>query len=500
MPTKRSGKGPQISSNPNLQNRVQPVNPAASVRNAHGSHGTTRSAASYARNAQAYHAVAAKQGMSRGKKAALIAIVSVLVVLIGCGTAFALYVGHIDSQLKGNKTDQERMAIQDALGYETSLDKPFYMMLIGTDKREGEEGPWRSDTNIVARVDPIKGMVSMISIPRDTKIDIPGHGTQKFNAAYAFDGAAGAITEAENLLGVDITHYAEVSFMGLADMVNEVGGVTVENESRIDNPKCDDGTGSHYVIEEGVQHLDGGAALTFARNRDYPDGDFTRTRHQRMVIEGVVDAVLEMPITGIPGVIDAALKWVETDLGVMDLVGLAQMLADSSKELVIYSAMLPSYTQNINGISFVINDEELTAEMLKVFKEGGDITAFVSEKSAKDIVDKSIDTSNVLIFATDEEAINGTANVNTNTGKVPDSGNSGNSGNTGNSGNASGGSTGGNEGGSTGGNEGGSTGGNEGGSTGGNEGGSTGGTEGGGSSTPDPTPPAPSGGESAAAA
>lgn len=416
MPTKRTTKGSRQSS---YANRVQPVKPAA-MRS--GYHPT----GDYARDAQAYHAAAARQGMSRGKKAAIIIIAAIAAVIIGCGTAFALYVNHIDSQLKGTKSDQERMAIQDALGYETSLDKPFYMMLIGTDRRdydENDKGPWRSDTNIVCRVDPLECQVSMISIPRDTKIDIKGHGTQKFNAAYAFDGAAGAIKEAENLLDVDITHYAEVSFTKLADLVDAVGGVTVENESKIDNWKLDDGgDGEHHVIEEGTQHLMGQEALAFARNRDYPDGDFTRTKHQRQVIEAIVDSVLAMPVTGIPGVIEAAIGCVETDLNLLDLVGLAQKLADSGKELVIYSAMLPSYTQNINGISFVINDEELTAEMLKIFKQGGDISEdFTSSKTGKDVVDSSIDTSNVLILKGDEETERG-LQVNTNTNTIDSGG------------------------------------------------------------------------------
>lgn len=497
MPTKRSSKHPNASSR---QNRVQPVR-SVSVNN--GYRPTGNHAANYARNAQAYHAVAAKQGMGRGKKAAIIAICAIMAVLIGCGTAFALYVNHIDSQLKGNKTEQERMAIQDALGYETSLDKPFYMMLIGTDRRdhdENDKGPWRSDTNIVCRVDPGAAQVSMISIPRDTKIDIKGHGVQKFNAAYAFDGAAGAITEAENLLGVDITHYAEVSFTKLADLVDAVGGVTVENESRIDNWKLDDGgDGEHHIIEAGTQHLSGQEALAFARNRDYPDGDFTRTKHQRQVIEAIADAVLTMPLTGIPGVIEAAVSCVETDIKLLDLVGLAQTLASSHQGLTIYSAMLPSYTQNINGISFVINDEELTAEMLEVFKAGGDISEkdrFVSQKTGKDVVDKSVDTSNVLIFKGDEEVDRGLS-VNTNTDKVDNS-----TGGNGSSGGTSGGSSGGNNGGSSGGDTGGSSGGSTGDS--GSEGGSSG-SEGGtttpdpGPTTPDPAPTPSPGGDAAAA-
>ena len=112
---------------------------------------------------------------------------------------------------------------------------------------------------------------------------------------------SGAIEAAEDLLDIEITHYAEVSFNDLANLVDAVGGVTVENESKIDNKKCD-WDGNHYVIEEGTQHLSGGAALTFARNRDYPDGDFTRQKHQRMVIEAIANEVLNAPLTSIPGI------------------------------------------------------------------------------------------------------------------------------------------------------------------------------------------------------
>ncbi|WP_251213205.1 LCP family protein [Adlercreutzia murintestinalis] len=358
--------------------------------------------ASYARNAGAYHQAA--KSATRGKKIAIAVVVSVLVVLLCGGTAFAMYMGHINNQLtRGDKSNEELMGIDDALGYGTSLDKPFYMLLIGSDKREGNEDMGaRSDTNIVVRVDPQENRVTMVSIPRDTKVDIKGHGTQKFNAAYAFGGAASTIKQAEELLDVKISHYAEVNFSALASLVDAVGGVTVENESRIDNHKCDDGDGNHYIIEKGTQHLNGGEALTFARNRDYPDGDFTRQKHQRMVIEGIVDEVLDMPITSMPGVIEAAAKCVTTDLGVFDLIGLAQMFADAG-DLTIYSAMLPSYTQNINGISFVINDEEKTAEMMKLVEAGEDPSEIVSTMTAADITSSTIDTSNVIVWEDDEE-------------------------------------------------------------------------------------------------
>lgn len=372
-------------------------------------------AAPYSRDSQAYHQASKS---AKSKKRIVIAVVAaVLVVLLGAGTAFAVYMAHINDQLtRGDKTDEELMALDETLGYQTSFDEPFYLMLIGSDRREGDSSMGaRSDTNIVVRVDPIEDQLTMVSIPRDTKIDLEDYGTQKFNAAYSFGGAAGAIEAAEDLLDIEISHYAEVNFKDLSGLVDAVGGVTVEVEETIDDYHCDDGDGNHYVIEEGTQTLSGGEALTFARCRQYADGDFTRQSHQRQLIEAIIDKVLHMPITSIPGVIEAASKCVTTDLNVLDVIGLAQMFADEGG-ITIYSAMLPSYTQNINGISFVINDTEKTKEMMEVVEEGGDPSDIVSTMTAADVYSPSVDTSNVLLFDDDDEVIAGSVPSNTDVG------------------------------------------------------------------------------------
>lgn len=378
--------------------------PAQPYRGA--AHGGAHAAAPYSRDSQAYRQ--ASRSANRGKKAAIAVVAAVLVVLLGAGTAFALYMNHINNQLtRGDKTDEELLALDDALGYHTSFDEPFYMMLIGSDKREGNSSMGaRSDTNIVVRVDPTEDQLTMVSIPRDTKIDIDGYGTQKFNAAYSFGDAAGAIEAAEELLDIEISHYAEVNFKDLSGLVDAVGGVTVEVEETIDDYHCDDGDGNHYVIEEGTQTLSGGEALTFARTRQYVDGDFTRQSHQRQLIEAIVEKVVHMPITSIPGVIEAASQCVTTDLNVLDVIGLAQMFADEGG-ITIYSAMLPSYTQNINGISFVINDTEKTKEMMEIVEEGGDPSEIVSTMSAADVYSPSVDTSKVLLFDDDDEVATG---------------------------------------------------------------------------------------------
>lgn len=358
---------------------------------ANGAYERQTAASQYSRNNPNYSA--ARKKMGRGKKIALGVVIAILVVAVGGGSAFALWKNAVNEQLtKGNKTDEEVLAINDALKTDKDMTftEPFYMMLIGTDEAEdSDEDMHRSDTNIVVRVDPNKNQATMVSIPRDTKIDIDGYGTNKFNAAYAYDGAAGAIREANQLLGVEISHYAEVNFGKLKDLVDAVGGVDVEVTERVDDPDAD-GTSAHpewprVIIEEGEQHLDGNEALVFARSRAYADGDFTRTANQRKLIMAIVNKVLALNATDLLGVVQAASQCVTTDLAVGDIAALAQQFQDEG-DLVIYSAMVPSYTQDINEggvmVSYVINDAEATKKMMKLVEAGEDPSSVVSTGSA----------------------------------------------------------------------------------------------------------------------
>lgn len=333
-------------------------------------------AGAYSRNSSAYSHSSAKRKSGRGKKIAIGVAIALVVALVGCGTALALYIGGINDKITtGNKTEDQLNAIDEQL-VSADLDKPFYMMLIGSDIREGQsQSESRSDTNILVRVDGSKNQVTMVSIPRDTAIDIDGHGVSKFNNAYTYDGAAGVIREASELCGVEIAHYAEVNFGNLVSLVDAVGGVDVEVEQRIDDTDADGSTGipgaERIIIEEGLQHLDGDAALVFARSRAYADGDFTRTQNQRKLIQAIVDKVLSLPVTELPGVIEAAAQSVTTDLSVTDIINLAQQFQDEG-DMVMYSAMVPSVAQYVNGISYVFTDTGQLAEMMKVVEEGGD--------------------------------------------------------------------------------------------------------------------------------
>lgn len=339
----------------------------------------------YSRNNSNYSSRTARKS-SRVKKIVAGVVAAMVLAVVGCGTAVAMWMNSVnDSLTKGDKTEEELTAISDALADSTSFDEPFYMMLIGSDRREGDDAMGaRSDTNIVVRIDPQENKATLVSIPRDTMIDIDGYGTNKFNAAYNYDGAAGAIREASQLLGVEISHYAEVNFEELISLVDVVGGVDVVVDERIDDTDADNTTdnpnGERIIIEAGEQHLNGEQALVFARSRAYVDGDFTRAANQRKLIEALVNKVLAMPVTDLPNVIQSAAKSVTTDLSVNDIISLAQQFQGAG-DMTIYSAMVPSITGYYNEISYVFTDESALETMMQMVENGEDPSGITGSTS-----------------------------------------------------------------------------------------------------------------------
>ena len=362
---------------------VRPTRPAAKVRRERRVRPADCGKSIFAQQSKL---LGSPQEAGRGKKIALGVIIAILVVRRWGGSAFALWKNSVNEKLiKGNKSDEEIMAINDALKPEKDMTftEPFYMILIGTDEAEDStEDMHRSDTNIVVRIRSMtKEPGHDVLHPRDTKIDIDGYGTNKFNAAYAYGGAAGTIREANQLLGIEISHYAEVNFGKLKELVDAVGGVDVEVTERVDDPDAD-GTTAHpewprVIIEEGEQHLDGNQALVFARSRAYPDGDFTRTANQRKLIMAIVNKVLALNTAELLGAVQAAANCVTTDLAVGDIAALAQQFQDDG-DLTIYSAMVPSTTAMIGDVSYVINDPVATKEMMKLVEAGEDPSSVVS--------------------------------------------------------------------------------------------------------------------------
>ncbi|MCH3967291.1 MAG: LCP family protein [Atopobiaceae bacterium] len=316
---------------------------------------------SYSRtNASTYHERSARKSRHRGVfHGVVVAAVSVLVVGV---VALGAWGVSVQMRLSSDTiTDDLRSTLVS-----TTPGQPYYVLLLGTDGRPGETD-YRSDTIILARIDPATKKVALVSIPRDTKVTYNGE-TCKINATYAYGGAQGVVEAVDDLCGVKISHYVEVSFDGFSNVVDAMGGVTLDVPDRIDDAKA-----GEDVIETGTQTLNGSQALTFCRSRAYADGDYTRMRHQRLFMTamlGQLEAEAN-PVTLI-SVVNATTDMVSTDMTVADIAGLALSLKGIDTSTDVSSANIPSTTSTIDGVSYVIADPDELALMMQRIDAGED--------------------------------------------------------------------------------------------------------------------------------
>jgi LCP family protein required for cell wall assembly len=154
---------------------------------------------------------------------------------------------------------------------------PVFLLAVGIDGRPGLEGD-RGDALHLIGVNPAAGAATILDIPRDSFVDIPGHGRSKINDGYFLGGPALQVETVERLTGVDVAFVLVTRFDGFQAMVNELGGVDV------DVPLAMNDHFSGARFPQGRVHMDGAAALAFARNRHIPDGDLRRTQHQGQLI------------------------------------------------------------------------------------------------------------------------------------------------------------------------------------------------------------------------
>lgn len=298
-------------------------------------------AAAYSRENASYEHRRGWKAMSTGRKTAVIvAIVLALILGIAGGALLAFW-------QNAREAAQIDDSIQEALEpVEESID-PYWMLILGSDSRSEKSDRARSDVIMLCRIDPETPLVTMVSIPRDTKVNVEGYGTQKINAAYALGGAELAVKTVSSYSGVKISHYAEIYFSGLEDLVDQLGGVTV-NVPEYCSYK-------DVTLQPGVQELNGHEALVFSRCRKtYSQGDFTRTKCQRILVEALVEKVLAQPATELPGVLTSATKCFKTDIPLEDLIKLATKMQGMNKDC-FYSGMCPSTTGMVNGVSYTFS-------------------------------------------------------------------------------------------------------------------------------------------------
>jgi LCP family protein required for cell wall assembly len=252
------------------------------------------------------------------------------------------------------------------------------ILVLGSDARTkglaepGSGGPSRSDSIMLLRVGG--GANAGLSIPRDTVVDIPGHGTNKINAAYAFGGAALATQTVKQFLGVEVNHVVEVSFENFPQLIDALGGVTYKGgcvRSEINGGRRNGGTSLR--LKRGETEIDGKQALALARTRKNlcapNENDLDRAKRQQQLVAAMKDKVTSFEtFIRLPWVSWAAPKAVRSDMAGPTLLGVvgASLIGGTAKQRVLKPS--GGVTLPDGGAGLTVDDATKQAEVQRFLR------------------------------------------------------------------------------------------------------------------------------------
>ncbi len=310
-----------------------------------------------------------RERRKRRTKVTLYAVLGIVALLMVSGATWAFFTYRgIEKALQSGAGNNEQT--QKALT-QPKPKEPFTILLMGSDIRPGEEAA-RADTIIVAKVDPEQKRVWMLSIPRDTRVDIPGHGIAKINAANFYGGAEGGpalmIQTVEDFLDIKINHYMEIDFAGFQAAVDALGGVWIDVDVEIDDWKAASHSPGHAAshIDPGYQLLDGEYALTYVRSRDFPDADFTRMRHQQTFFKALAEQSSSIEnLPKLPAIARSIAGYTSTSMSVGEMLEVIQAMKGIGGADVQTATIIGEWKS-----PYVWTDEVEKARLIAAFTDG----------------------------------------------------------------------------------------------------------------------------------
>ena len=316
-----------------------------------GAHATSKKTSSYYNRKEGIflssNPIPPRRGRTQKKKTRIWPWVIVFLCFLGAAVAGAMFAS--------NSLLDRPVAEKVEEGLLMAKDKST-IMIMGVDEREDDVG--RSDTLMIATVDPKKDQAALLSIPRDTRVKINGHGWDKINAAYAYGGEKLTQRTVEDFLGVNMDHYIIINTHAFQKIIDAIGGIDIDVEKRMyyEDPWDDDG-GLVIDLRPGKQHMDGKTAVTYVRFRD-EEGDIGRIKRQQKFMKACMDKITSPAIIPkLPSVIKEVLSSVKTDLSMRQLLEFAGTLKESQKN-GLKTDMVPGRPLYISGISYWIPDVE----------------------------------------------------------------------------------------------------------------------------------------------
>lgn len=305
----------------------------------------------------------------------ILAVIIIIIIIISI-TIFAIS-STLSNMMKVD-IDKSDLAINDDLYEEVTdygitkkeFDSIINVAFFGSDSRDlNNMNAGRADTIMIISINPMKKSIKMISIPRDTYVDVPGHGKTKINHSYAYGQEQLAIKTINSNFGLNITEYVTINFEGLINVINAVGGIDInisKDELKVLNDYLEESyriMGKEYkpMTEYGDVHMNGEQALAHCRDR-YVGSDFTRAERQREVLNKVMEKVSKKSLGEIMDLVDVFLKQVRTNINVSEYLSLGTSAFANMNEYMsnVISAQVPStsYAKGdyIGGVYYFVSD------------------------------------------------------------------------------------------------------------------------------------------------
>ena len=323
----------------------------------------------------------------RGWRIALLSVLAIFLVLTLATGGLALWVRHsiasgiefIADPFAGIPARAPQQKV--AAGEEPAVN----ILVLGTDSRtsasdpsQWKEGAQRTDAIMIVQVSGDRKTVSVMSIPRDSWVEIPGHGQGKINAAYSYGGPSLTIHTVENLTGIHIDHFAVANFESFVALTDEIGGVRVN----LKTPQ----TLAGKELGAGAQVVNGQQALAYTRERSsLPNGDFDRVKRQQTWMRSIVSRVLTNGTLSSPTALYSFLKTASRTVAVDESFTLNQMQSLALETRHLHSNDIRFMTvptagtgTSADGQSIVTLDADADAPLFKAFAEDR-VSAYLTE-------------------------------------------------------------------------------------------------------------------------
>lgn len=302
-----------------------------------------------------------------GRTVLIIAVILVLLAVVGVG-GYAFYVA--------NQWDSGTTEIPDEEAFGGQRPEPSgegqNILLLGSDSRAVDEGiddqqGNRSDTIMVAHIPADNSGIQMLSIPRDTWVEVEGHGQAKINAAMSYGGVSLAISTVSDFIGAPIHNVALIDFEGFEALTNSLGGVTVNSSQAF--------SAGGFDFQEGPNDLTGEQALAFVRERkSFADGDLQRMRNQQAFLNGIMDEIISADTLSNPNKVAGMIRdfspymSVDSGLSSSKLVSMALKLRSvDTSDVEFFSAPISGAGRSSDGQEYLSVDEDGLGELQDAF-------------------------------------------------------------------------------------------------------------------------------------